>query len=397
MLRFFKSGALPERRQPGLDTLRALAISLVFMYHYMVFVSGKPSFGFLSVIGWAGVDLFFVLSGYLIADQLLRGMVAGHNLSLPAFFARRALRTLPLFWLILAAYWIWGQTLGGKTPPPLWRFLSFTQNIGLTTGTAFSHAWSLCIEEQFYLLLPLVLVLGVRLRSRFPTLGRRQGWWLLGLLCLLGVSARCYLWAKYGREDIGDGRAYYTWVYYSTLCRFDEFLPGIALAMLKNLHPELWAKLRRHGWAWLLSGIAACALMFYISYHYYYIEGYGYGFFMTGFGYSLQAWAFALLVMAALAEKNPLQSWQIPGAAQLALYSYAIYLSHKPLAHVLRNQFKTLSHGELMVLITVCCIVVGAALHYLLEAPIMSLRARWVPHHFKREEKGLDLKVAMQK
>src|SRR5437868_15457524 len=93
-------------RTLGLDTLRALAITLVFMYHYMVFVSGTPTFGWLSVVGWVGVDLFFVLSGYLIANQLFAGMARGETLSLKAFYARRGLRTWPAFWVVLAAYFL---------------------------------------------------------------------------------------------------------------------------------------------------------------------------------------------------------------------------------------------------------------------------------------------------
>lgn len=59
-----------KNRIYGLDTLRSVAIILVLMYHYVVFVSHEPTFGFLSDIGWAGVDLFFVLSGYLIGNQI---------------------------------------------------------------------------------------------------------------------------------------------------------------------------------------------------------------------------------------------------------------------------------------------------------------------------------------
>src|ERR1700733_9746539 len=102
-------------RANGLDTLRALAIVLVFMYHYMVFVSREPTFGAASVVGWVGVDLFFVLSGYLSADQLLRGALQVQKLSLAAFYARRALRTWPVFWLVLAAYFVFPTALGGNT------------------------------------------------------------------------------------------------------------------------------------------------------------------------------------------------------------------------------------------------------------------------------------------
>ena len=155
-----------KSRNPGLDTLRAGAIALVFMYHYMVFVSGHRTFGWLSEVGWVGVDLFFVLSGYLIANQLFAGMARGQALSLPRFYARRAFRTLPVFWLVLAAFALFPAAMGGRPPPPWWRFLTFTQNIGLQPGTAFSHAWSLCIEEQFYLLLPLAVLALVRAGGR---------------------------------------------------------------------------------------------------------------------------------------------------------------------------------------------------------------------------------------
>jgi peptidoglycan/LPS O-acetylase OafA/YrhL len=130
------------------------------MNHYMAFVSQTPTFGWGSVVGWTGVDLFFVLSGYLIANQIFAGLARGATLSPGSFYARRALRTLPVFWLVLALYFLFPAVMGGNTPPPLWRFLTFTQNIGLRPGTAFSHAWSLCIEEQFYLILPLVLAIG---------------------------------------------------------------------------------------------------------------------------------------------------------------------------------------------------------------------------------------------
>ena len=63
-------------RSNGLDTLRALAITLVFCYHYMVFVSGERTFGWFSTGGWVGVDLFFVLSGYLIGNQVFRQILA---------------------------------------------------------------------------------------------------------------------------------------------------------------------------------------------------------------------------------------------------------------------------------------------------------------------------------
>jgi peptidoglycan/LPS O-acetylase OafA/YrhL len=379
-----------KSRNPGLDTLRACAIALVFMYHYMIFVSHRHTFGWLSEIGWAGVDLFFVLSGYLIANQLFAGLARGQAVSMPRFYARRALRTLPVFWLVLAAFALFPVAMGGKPPPPWWRFLTFTQNIGLQPGTAFSHAWSLCVEEQFYLVLPALLVAAAWFASRRRgpgriTLTRAHGWALMGALVAVGVVARCVLWQACGRPTDGHGDAYMSWVYFDTLCRFDEFIPGVAVAMLKNFHRPTWDRLMARGG--LLSGVGAVAVvgMLTLACLYYQIDGYGWGFFMTGFGYSLIALAFAILVAAALSPTARVLQWRIPGAGKLALWSYSTYLSHKPLAYFLAQQLKPLgvSDGALLAIVTIACVATGGLLYTLVEAPFMALRDRWVPTNFR--------------
>ena len=120
----FQSPSVTGGRANGLDTLRATAITLVFMTHYQSFVSREPTFGWASDVGWVGVDLFFVLSGYLIANQIFAGVVRDQPFSLKSFYARRALRTVPVFWFVLAAYFLFPTFMGGNTPPPLWRFLT---------------------------------------------------------------------------------------------------------------------------------------------------------------------------------------------------------------------------------------------------------------------------------
>ena len=366
-------------RSNGLDALRALAILLVFTYHYMVFVSGEPTFGWASSVGWVGVDLFFVLSGYLIGNQVFAGLAQGRSLSLSAFYARRALRTWPAFWLVLAAYFLFPSEMGGRTPPPLWRFLSFTQNFQLVPGTAFSHAWSLCIEEQFYLVLPLVALLAMRCGSR-----RSQAWALLIGLAAVGIVARAVLWSVHGREDISDVQGYYPHIYYATLCRFDEFLPGIGIALLKNLHPRTWAKVEQRGLSIFWLGLLATALMLYGVHSHYYVEGYGYPFFMTVFGYTLVACAFAVLLASALSARSPLSRLRLPGAPQLALWSYSIYLSHKAVAFILSEQAKQLGlhPGVRLLLIVAASVLVGFLLYRLIELPFMKLRDRWVPSLF---------------
>jgi peptidoglycan/LPS O-acetylase OafA/YrhL len=365
-------------RANGLDTLRAAAITLVFMNHYMAFVSGTATFGPGSTVGWTGVDLFFVLSGYLIANQIFAGLARGATLSLGSFYARRALRTLPVFWLVLALYFLFPVVMGGNPPPPLWRFLTFTQNIGLHGGTAFSHAWSLCVEEQFYLILPLVLVSGARYGF-----GRSQGWTLLSALLLIGVGSRVILWLDYAA---GNGN-YYPHIYYSTLCRFDEFLPGIAVAILKNFHRPLWERITRHGQRVLAIGAVATVTLLYCVWRFYNIDGYGYTFFMTAAGYSLIAMAFAVLVIAALSPDSWLHRVWIPGAYHIALWSYSIYLSHKALMMILKRLLQPFEVPPfvLVIVIALASVLVGALLYRLVEAPFMAIRDRRFPSSFAKD------------
>lgn len=373
--------AQTERRVDGLNTLRAAAILLVFMYHYMVFVSRAPTFGWASTVGWVGVDLFFVLSGYLIANQLFAGISKGESLLLRAFYIRRALRTLPNFYVVLALYLLFPAVMGGREPPALWRFLTFTQNYQLQPGTAFSHAWSLCIEEQFYLLLPILVVLAARFGTSI-----RLAWALLAVAIIAGVATRGVLWLEYGREAGGAIAGYHPNLYYSSFCRMDEFLPGVAVAMLKNFHRDAWQRVLQRGQMLLTVGVVACAVMTWALLNYYEIDNYGYGFFMTAFGYSLVAMCFAVLVVAALSPNSLLHRVRIPGAAQLAAWSYAIYLSHKAVAVIVQKQLAGygVAGGSWLAvaLISAACLLAGWLLYRYVETPFMTLRDRRFPTSF---------------
>lgn len=146
----------------GLDHLRAFAILYVFLFHYFILSEGQPQWlPDIAKFGWTGVDLFFVLSGFLISSQLFFQIKQGQNISLKQFFLKRFFRIIPVFLVSLGLYFGFPFFREKESLPPLWKFLTFTQNLGLNLkdfGT-FSHAWSLCVEEHFYLILPLILIL----------------------------------------------------------------------------------------------------------------------------------------------------------------------------------------------------------------------------------------------
>ena len=357
-------------RLRGLDLLRAAAILLVLMSHYTGFVSHAPTFGVVGKVGWAGVDLFFVLSGYLIGNQLLAPAARGEALSMKTFFIRRLLRTLPNYYVVLAVYWLFpGPPLGGSSMAEPWRFLTFTQNFGLAYGQTFTHSWSLCIEEQFYLLLPLVVLALARIG--FPV---RLAWGLLAGGIVAGMATRAAAYALNGHD------AFSAEVYYSSFCRADELLPGVAIALLRNFHPHAFARLQRHANALCAAGLAlSVGILTCIHLDWPATSV------TSTFGFSLLAIGFALLTCAALSPACILNRIDIPGASQLALWSYAVYLVHKPVFMALRPHLERL-HVDADAPLTVVAVMAagiagGWVLYRCVETPFMRLRARWTTAH----------------
>jgi peptidoglycan/LPS O-acetylase OafA/YrhL len=353
----------------------------VLIYHYKVVVSRENIFGFMSQLGWTGVDLFFVLSGYLIGNQILSAFAKGQNFSLKLFYIRRFLRTLPNYYFVLALYFIFPVALSGTATAPLWSFLTFTQNLDLRAGETFTHSWSLCIEEQFYLLFPVIALL-IAYAKRSIMLG----WIAIISAMLLAMFLRGFNWHAHGEAAISM-QSFMEHIYYSSFTRFDELLPGVAIALLKNFHPTTYAAILRRGNLLLAIGLTSVGIMFYVFQNYAYVKDYGSTFMVTTFGYSLLAISFAILVLAALSPNSVLHRIRIPGAASLALWSYAIYLIHKPLFQVLKaplTEYGVDINGWLGVaIIMAVSIFCGWALYFFVETPFMNLRARFYPSNTK--------------
>jgi peptidoglycan/LPS O-acetylase OafA/YrhL len=363
--------AMPSsHRQCGLDTLRALAIVLVFANHYMGFVTGEATFGIASRIGWTGVDLFFALSGYLIGNQILAGLRAG-TFSMGRFAARRLLRTLPNYYVVLALYAFWPPFIDGARHAPWWQYLTFTLNFGLMPGTRFSHSWSLCVEEQFYFVLPVVALLVARCRGAVAL-----GWCALACGLAAGMLFREVGWQE-ARPPHGGNAAFYREVYYATLCRFDELLAGVALAMIRQCHAGAWARITSFGNWTLAAGIAVTAFAWKV-----FLDDH-FGHAVTVFGYPLLALGFALLVRAALSPGSLLARVRVPGAGSLAVWSYAIYLTHKQLCVVLAKTLRAEGIDPAdpagIALLALASVAAGWLLYKVVETPFMALRERYVP------------------
>lgn len=357
-------------RQQGLDICRATAIVWVMVYHASNFGLIEGDRAIIS-FGWMGVDLFFVLSGFLIAGQLFKPLAEGQLPDFARFFTRRLLRTLPAFLAMLVVYFALPQWREQWVIQPLWQFLTFTQNffIRLDTPKAFSHAWSLCVEEQFYLLLPLALL---ALRGR----GTRFNVVLLLVgLCVAGMVLRGVLWLQWVEHaggEYGFARAYMAWIYYPTWSRLDPLLFGVTLALIRLFRPSWWAAMERRTAPLALAGcIGVGGSMVFFG-------GQLPTFWPAVLGYPLLAISLALLVAAAAMPHSPISRLRVPGARMLAIGAYSLYLSHKMVFKAVSDAAEAYGQTGTVVLLVGfgLAFAVGALLYFCIERPFLLLRER---------------------
>ncbi|MEH7907427.1 acyltransferase [Rhizobium laguerreae] len=213
-----------------IDGVRGAAVLMVVLLHAMFGImtsdfsipAAQPILS--AFFGGAGVDLFFVLSGFLIGGILIDHQRAPNYFKV--FWIRRATRILPVYLLLMATYLVaknvgqasdaaWFHAFLMQDPLPIWTYLTFTQNYFMASADSGSArwigiTWSLAVEEQFYLVFPFVVYF---LRTRTVL--------IIAATCIVGAPAlRSYLWANYG---------FYTG-YFPTPARADGLMFGVIAA-----------------------------------------------------------------------------------------------------------------------------------------------------------------------
>lgn len=354
-------------RLPGLDLLRAIAIVWVMLFHSYIVGGLGPDFAWLSRYGWAGVDIFFVLSGFLIGSQVLRPLQRGERLSFRGFYARRAWRILPAFAVVLALYVLFPVLREVPGLQPWWQFATFTLNllIDYTHNQAFSHAWSLCVEEHFYLVFPLLAWWLTRWPSRWKCLGVCAG------VVVLGIVLRSAVWLHDAAID-PPRNWFIEDIYYPTWMRLDGLLAGVLLAALRIFRPQAWTRWQARSNAVLLGGLAMSCLAFWLFRE-------RTGLLANALGWPLLSFGFGLLVFAGADRHSLIGRWRVPGAGWLAAVSYSLYLSHKIAFHLVQVTFGAALQGQRSLAFATYALAVlllGAALHYLVERPFLRLRER---------------------
>lgn len=229
----------PRGQEPALDALRAFAVLAVICAHYASpqwtnAAGALPRLGASAPFhyGWTGVDLFFVLSGLLIGRQLWREIDETGTVRVGRFLLRRGFRIWPLY-LVTLAY----VSLTARTAWPDWMFLSNY------LGSAFSRSWSLATEEQFYIVVPLVLLISTRVLTL-----RNQTWVVLALLAsvpLVRVVTRARLVALgLPPQTLADR------MQYPIHLHCEPLLIGLLIALLSITRPEWFTKKAPGHLAW---------------------------------------------------------------------------------------------------------------------------------------------------
>lgn len=360
------------RRLPGLDLLRAFAVLWVMLYHYDRF---GPPFSSFVFYGGMAVDLFFVLSGYLIGGQLLRPYAAGMQPRWGSFFLSRALRILPAYLAVLALYFLVPASRERDGIQPLWHFLSFSWNMlaDFQRNRTFSHVWSLCVEEHFYLLLPPV----VWLMARKPGAARTAAL-VIGLLAG-GIALRAWIWhdtvAPALHIHSGDGNFYQRYIeniYYPIYTRLDGLLAGVTLALVQTFRPAWWQRAMARGPLLLMAGLAGVALAMLLFRNVFSHAG-------AVAGYPILAIGLALVVASAVSPHTWLGRVRVPGAAPIAAMAFSLYLSHKLVFHWVRQHVEPQLGGSEPLAFGAAfgaALAAGALLYLAAERPGLRLRAR---------------------
>ena len=353
----------------GLDHLRALAIILVFFFHYFIVSSGQPEWlPDVASFGWIGVDLFFVLSGFLISSQLFEQIKREERISFKHFFLKRFFRIIPAFLVTVGIYFCFPFFREKEALPPLWKFLTFTQNLGLNIknfGT-FSHCWSLCVEEHFYLFLPIILI-GLQKFKLFS-----KSYWLLIGLFIAGFVVRIYSFDYLYLLKLNDENSWLYWykyIYYPTYNRLDGLLVGVCIAGLYIFLPNLWSRILKYGHLSFAIGLFIMTVAYFLCADQQTFNA-------SIFGFPVIAIGFGFMVLSAISNTSFLFKWKSKTTTFIATHSYAIYLTHKGVihtTHLILKDFK-IDNNSMLVICILTCVGFAYLLHIAIEKPFMKLR-----------------------
>lgn len=358
-------------RNKRLDFLRFMAVALVLSAH-----TGFPSFA--SPFGWSGVDLFFVLSGFLISGLLYTEYKKIHAIDFKRFFIRRGLKIYPAFYALILVTFVAHEVGWVGIPTGVSHYLreiAFVQNYG---PGLWDHTWSLAVEEHFYIGLALLLMLMVRFSTRGESPFRRVPVICFGL-AVACMALRALTLKLYPNLNWRYPHA----VYAMTHTRMDSLFFGVFLGYLYHFRSDvirsaMGSRMHRA----ILAIVSASLIVLCFSFRGLYSQ--------LTFGLTCIYLGFGGLLVLCLESPNPLGGkaaefarWLGSGGAYIGRHSYSIYLWHLPFLafapFVLRKIHLRLPEPVLGAFYFFGACALGIVLAHAIEFPVLKLRDQFFP------------------
>ncbi len=354
--------AADHRRWGHLDFLRGVAILMVVFTH-MHLPATQTALDdlrwILQTYGGYGVDLFFVLSGFLVGGLLLKEYGQSGHIEIGRFYIRRALKILPALYALLIF-----QLLANRHP---WTTYLF-QNLFMVPnyfGTSISQTWSLGVEEQFYIFMSAIFTVFSARKSDFKSI-----FVFLLFVCIAAFTVRCITVAQ-GLTDMALRQ---------TQCRIDSLLIGVLLASVYWLRPARFEQLlgrRLLLWAVMLGGFGFAAVA---TLNIFVMRSIGFTVLAVAWG------ALILLIWRPVRQKSPNRAYWL--VSEIGVCSYGIYLWHSLMqapadALILRlsshHVNPSVTYTAAMVLQLSIALVLGVLATRVIEWPVLKLREIFFP------------------
>jgi peptidoglycan/LPS O-acetylase OafA/YrhL len=302
-----------------------------------------------------------------MGGQLLKSMADHRPVLISEFYIKRFFRIIPAYLLVLTLYFALPALRESEGIQPLWKFATFTENLGFDgqLGGAFSHAWSLCVEEHFYLVFP-ILVAGLSVWK----IGRRA-LWIAAAVLLAGIAIRVVLW----RVLVNSHDAYWPWyryIYFPTYSRLDGLLVGVCAAAIECFAPGTWDRLTSRPHLLFCTGLVLLVESFWICED-------RLGFIASALSFPFIALAYGLIVIAAVSPRSALHRVHLHITAFVAAVSYSLYLIHKIIIHITQVYLSSIHINIDSTPAFLACLTTSFAaawtLHVCVERPFMRLRS----------------------
>lgn len=330
-----------ENRVLSMDFLRALAILLVLVGH-TVLSFGSPDYLTPLRYGGTGVDLFFVLSGWLLGSLLFKEIGLTGSINIKKFWVRRWMRTLPAYYAVLC-FSVAQRFYNQPEAEFPWQYFVFLQNYNYPLEF-FTVSWSLSVEEQFYLAIAPILVFLARCSKNIRLL-------ILIILLLLPSIFR-YL-GLYEHQN-------------ETHVRLDGCVMGVLLANIRYSYESFWEQLKR--FAPYMAGLALVIYLFTFYARWNPISWY------SDPSKLILALMFASWVILANSGERWAKALYFPGAQYIATRSYAMYLLHPEVLALLKRFMSGLPFVFYLTLAILFTLMLSEILYRMVEKPVMELR-----------------------